>query len=366
MTEHQDPHLRQVQRPQLAPEVSEDGSGFGLSHRILPENAKKDSFISSKGPHSALHWGQRKLMLSEVEFLTLYGHLANIIVYAGAAGGFHIPYLSVMFPRHIFHLYDPAEFGISQSDRIKIHNENMTDAIAARYSPKSIGEPVLYICDIRTVDAPKLTGDEKQDRVINLGYAKDIFNDNAMQLSWAQQMEAKMSMVKYKLPYLPVDGKNYTMYPKGDMHLPIWGKPLTTEARFIFSDPHNLVKHFHTAHEERMFYWNTHNLLYYYPHQYTGDTLPEGIDHCYSCRAELYLLENYVKQTYNLGASDSNKAYLEAENTIIRSLVKNFSERISLEISRETSKHAKRTIKYTLQSLTDELMRTFDRAVRNK
>ena len=40
------------------------------------------------------HWGQRKLLFSEIEFLTLYGHLAKTVVYAGAAPGMHISFLS--------------------------------------------------------------------------------------------------------------------------------------------------------------------------------------------------------------------------------------------------------------------------------
>ena len=57
------------------------------------------------------HWGQRKLLFSEIEFLTLYGHLAKTVVYAGAAPGTHINYLSKeLFPEHKWVLVDPAPF----------------------------------------------------------------------------------------------------------------------------------------------------------------------------------------------------------------------------------------------------------------
>src|SRR6185312_13213560 len=42
------------------------------------------------------HWGQRKLLLSEILFLTRWGHLGKTVVYAGAAPGSHIPYLSTL------------------------------------------------------------------------------------------------------------------------------------------------------------------------------------------------------------------------------------------------------------------------------
>src|SRR5437868_821867 len=61
-------------------------------------------------------WGQRKLLLSEIEFLTIYWNAQEIpdpiVVYVGAAHGNHIPLLSEMFPSFEFHLYDPAKFNI--------------------------------------------------------------------------------------------------------------------------------------------------------------------------------------------------------------------------------------------------------------
>lgn len=44
---------------------------------------------------SVIHWGQRKLLLSEIEFLTLYGEDGMWVVYAGAAPG---TLLSVSLP----------------------------------------------------------------------------------------------------------------------------------------------------------------------------------------------------------------------------------------------------------------------------
>ena len=62
-------------------------------------------------------------------FLTEYGHLANTVIYAGAAPGAHIPYLSFLFPKHKFILVDPNEFNFNQNsfsedelkERIEVH-----------------------------------------------------------------------------------------------------------------------------------------------------------------------------------------------------------------------------------------------------
>eukprot|EP00961_Rhodomonas_salina_P002887 39493-Rhodomonas_salina.1 len=47
---------------------------------------------------TVVHWGQRKLLLSELEFLTAHGAAGATVVYAGAAPGTHTRYLLELFP----------------------------------------------------------------------------------------------------------------------------------------------------------------------------------------------------------------------------------------------------------------------------
>jgi hypothetical protein len=90
---------------------------------------------------TVIHWGQRKLLLSEVEFLTLYGHLSSVVVYAGAAPGTHTGYLARLFPQHRFVLLDPAPFTVRETDRILCRNELFTDDVAREFA----GKGVLFI-----------------------------------------------------------------------------------------------------------------------------------------------------------------------------------------------------------------------------
>ncbi len=82
---------------------------------------------------TVLHWGQRKLHVSEIEFLTEFGFPYCHVVYAGAASGTHIKQLSDMFPDVTFHLYDPSPFTVLPTERIRIHNELFTDEIARSF-----------------------------------------------------------------------------------------------------------------------------------------------------------------------------------------------------------------------------------------
>ena len=81
---------------------------------------------------SVCHWGQRKLILSEIEFFTEYTSpwYPALVLYAGAAPGHHILLLSEMFPKLHFILVDPSAFEIEETDRIRIRNEFFTSGLA--------------------------------------------------------------------------------------------------------------------------------------------------------------------------------------------------------------------------------------------
>src|SRR5579872_5210738 len=107
----------------------------------------------------AIHWGQRKLLLSEIEFFTLYWDpklIPNpICVYAGAAPGTHIDMLSKMFPAFRFELYDPNPFDmkvLGNNDKITIFtgkNGYFTDEMAQKYVGRN---DIFFVSDIRTAD----------------------------------------------------------------------------------------------------------------------------------------------------------------------------------------------------------------------
>lgn len=92
---------------------------------------------------TVIHWGQRKLLMSEIEYLTLHGDKASLIVYAGAAPGTHIAILSEMFPQHRFILVDPAPFTVKESPRIICRQEMFTDEVAKEM--KDLGMPMLFV-----------------------------------------------------------------------------------------------------------------------------------------------------------------------------------------------------------------------------
>jgi hypothetical protein len=72
---------------------------------------------------TTVHWGQRKLLVGEIEFIEWASLIdtPKVVVYAGAAPALHIPVLSSLYPDLLFILIDPRNFQICQvPDRIII------------------------------------------------------------------------------------------------------------------------------------------------------------------------------------------------------------------------------------------------------
>lgn len=295
-----DPHLSQYENVPIITQFS------GYNRLIHPEDPTME-YQAIKKKRSAFHWGQRKLIISEIEFLTKYADMAQTLIYVGAGsraiegvslGGIHIGYLSKMFSKIDFHLYDPTDFGVIATDHIHLYKQYFSDDDAQDWRDKNI--PLLFISDIRTV------GDDEPDKE---KYANAILSDMNNQLKWAQILMPTVSMVKFKLPYGDVISvPTTTVYPKGDNYLPVWGRQTTTETRLIFTDPNDLVNYDNKNHEEVMAYFNNRTLLSYYEHDYNI----KGFDHCYSCRSEFFILEQYVKKIWGekLG---NHKKFLQKE-----------------------------------------------------
>lgn len=203
------------------------------------------------------HWGQRKLLMSEIEFLTLYGDRASKVVYAGmdrraretwpfvlayffpllfasslllaatgAAPGDHINFLSAtLFPELEWLLVDPAPFACKATDRIKLRQDYFTDELAASLRD----EATLFICDVRSMDSG-LQEEEKEGRV---------FVDMQWQQQWVKLMRPKAAMLKFRLPYPSKNSgeTDSTTYMDGDIFLPVWGGRTTTETRLVVTDP---------------------------------------------------------------------------------------------------------------------------------
>ena len=220
---------------------------FSFDDLLLLDEHDEKEYVEDKQGISNVHWGQRKLLLSEILFLTKFydcNVIPNpVIVYAGASPGNHIPFLSQLFPLLTFHLYDPQPFHIQSTEKIFIHQQLFTLSQANQWSGRL---NVYFISDIRTADAEKQKLEDHEQTIIK---------DMQLQASWYKTIKPVQALLKFRLPYpiafLPLSFN----YLDGWIFKQPWAPARSTETRLV---PNNKMKIWQTKkYESQMFYHNT-------------------------------------------------------------------------------------------------------------
>lgn len=294
-------------------------------YRILPSEMKREKYHSrTKEIKNVIHWGQRKLLLSEIEFLTLYCkifdskvHVAEksteslgtqsrqamlpiYVVYAGSAPGTHILYLAKLFPTIHFELYDPREFSpkLKQCDRIKTHVQYFTDETANEWkSEEHKDKTILFISDIRTGDTESMSSEEVEKRVKI---------DNQWQMGWYYIMKPELSMFKFRLPY---DSDGTTEYLDGDIYLQAYAPATSTETRLIVGKDAKLKTYDDRKFEEQLFYFNNYERILNYDNALC-DISPRkkyGLKNNYDGTSEVHILEQYIAYCCSNGSNKDPK-----------------------------------------------------------
>lgn len=244
--------------------------------RVLADDARELEYQSDRERlRLQLHIGQRKLLLNEIEFLTLHGHLADSVLYVGAAPGTHIRMLSKMFPEHHFTLYDPRDFNIKSGRRITVHQNWFTDADAAEWT----GRPHLFISDIRNAEKFSRDGDDEHDG--------EVMEDMDMQRRWVETAKPMMAMLKFRLSWKVPQQE----YFDGEIRLQPWAPKTSTETRLITDG--KTMRMWDTKRYERQMY--RHNMVTRIAY-YDVDQLIPGMDHCYDCKSEVYIFTEWAKK----------------------------------------------------------------------
>lgn len=226
---------------------------FEPSEIYLQPNDPEEDYYESQIFHST-HWGQRKLGMALIQFLTFYWDPETnpnpIVVYAGAAPGTNISIVSELFPRIQWELYDPNDFDIKANDKIHIHQEYFTDDIAKKWANRN---DILFISDIRrsiyTEDSVQIKSE------------LTIWEDMQSQARWYGIMKPIKAQLKFRLPFVSPElskvFKKYIPYLDGDVFKGIWAPHHSTETRLV-PKGYNYVYWDIKKYESQMFYFNTH------------------------------------------------------------------------------------------------------------
>lgn len=192
------------------------------------------------------HYGQLKLLMSEIHFLSKYYKDGMTILYIGAAEGYHIKKLTELFPTAKFDLWDPGKFVIKNSKNIKIFNKFFLDKHTKLY--KKNGKKILFISDIRNIPREKTTY-EKYKKM-----NEHIIEDMKNQLKWVQIIKPAAISLKFRLSY-----KDKMEYIVGDIWLQSYS-PGSTEMRLFADSKYNYTKYIEydgVDIDEKLAYFNT-------------------------------------------------------------------------------------------------------------
>jgi hypothetical protein len=248
----------------------------------------------------AIAWGQRKLLLSEIWFLNLCWDpnvIENpIIVYVGAADGKHISFLSELYPQVEFHLYDPRDFHILESEKIKLHNEFFSDNDALEWSARQIADKnIFFISDIRTANYEKMSYQEVEAAVLR---------DNENQRQWFETINPVSGLLKCRPPYDLGFQNRYYRYLGGYLLKQPFSSQTSTETRLVpvrendndenkwkYSD-YDIVQY-----QNQMYYHNRvirQSIEYINPFTGTGNMAGTELSNDYDSLGEITILQEYL------------------------------------------------------------------------
>lgn len=191
----------------------------------LPRRPFNPDIVETQHVKCNLHWGQRKLLMSEIDFLNRYyddydQSKDKYLLYVGASPGHHINYLKKMFPDIHFILYDKVKTAVELDDHAEFHHKYFDQQEAEKYKDKNL----FFVCDIRNLDVGKLKGDERT------GIRHGIIGDDmSKQMEWVKIMNPKQSLLKFKLTWL----SEKTEYLDGTVYFQVWNTMGSNEQRLV-------------------------------------------------------------------------------------------------------------------------------------
>jgi hypothetical protein len=235
--------------------------------------------------YSTIHHGQRKLLISEIEFMTLHSNPGDIVVYVGAADGEHINDLVKMFPDITYYLYDMRnEWNIKESDNVHIYTlRNGFDVDQVKNLDLT---NMLFISDIRTNE----TDDEA------------VVRDMNMQMNWVLQINPKASLLKFRFPWHYHQDK--INYLDGDLYYQAFAKHTSAETRLMSTRPYSTKEYDWDKYNDVLYNFNMNIRPCLYPHESLTNPVWYR-DKCYDCATETYVVRQYLRRLLNRDPSDT-------------------------------------------------------------
>ena len=250
---------------------------FSRVNRVLSisSSISSDGRFDPKKPSTLEHWGQRKLLLTEIEFLTNYGlDDQYLVIYVGAAPGVYMEYLSALFPDLRFLLFDTKNFTLRSTNRIDVRSEPFSDQLAKRYGVEK--KKILFICNVRTFN------DKANPEVL-------LADDMLAQRNWCELLQPHASLLNFR----PIVREEKMKYLQGDLIIEPWASKRTAECRLVVMKNAKSISYNTRKFTDSIQHFHYVDRLMYYDND-MDHVETEGLDHCYDCRAEIFILNEYL------------------------------------------------------------------------
>ena len=385
-------------------------------------------YKSRKGEvKTAIHWGQRKLLLSEVQFLLRTKEFEKpvTVVYAGSAPGIHLKWIKEKFESRVkkWILVDPADFDPRCHEFAEVLNTFMTDSTAWRIRRSHMKHKGLAILseiaagahhtedivaaraatgNVTNLDAgdlarnaagekteiPSLTkiiewekeplffvSDIRTGNIIDGGgpdFEEEVRRNMLDQMIWRDILQPDYAMLKFRLPYMTVrhNGKTYhhpekrTDYLGGLVQLQIWAPQTSTETRLIVPKSAGRVSWHHKFYEDQMYH---HNAIVRQRHHY-DHSLPNSsaLDHRWDARAEIELLHEMAAFA-DEGGSSNDGPPARASAKVILGLVEEINKALGKTFAQQGSSQYKHFLaKASKEGWGDDAMQTVRRCKKER
>ncbi|CAF3435758.1 unnamed protein product [Rotaria sp. Silwood1] len=225
------------------------------------------------------------------------------VIYIGAAPGIHINYLSELFPDLEFVLIDTKKVETKKTPKIHIRSGEFIDDIVKEYS-KSRKE-LLLICDIHAFGA--------QDD-IDENLAIDMVN----QKEWHLSMKPSASLLTLHFSRT----QNRLQYFEGDLILEPWGSRHPSGCRLVVQKGARMIDYNIKNLKSCMDYFQNVLRTNYYEHD-VKDLNTDGLDHCYDCRSEIFILSRYLEKVQKISVEQIPKTVLRISEEISKNIIDN-------------------------------------------
>ena len=295
------------------------------------------------------HNGQRKLFLSEVQFLT--NTTAKYCIYAGAAPGNKTHYLSTLFPHIKFILIDPNKFNLILPNKKSHRKYKHKDIVHLKSGYGTLSNEV-HIPTNEYVSFIKSSGykifiieDFMNDEYANLFKSLnhtfisdirsninadtinptdlDILWNMSMMFNWIYILRPEVSMLKFRqiyynekinlnsnkeldtskkygIDFLDDYKRKRIIMPAAEFYLQAWAGKTSSELRMVIQrkDITNFKEYSSSDIDDALFYFNNVNRGLTY-HTNKNSSKKYNFCHCNDCALENNIWENYIKK-YNI------------------------------------------------------------------